>query len=59
MKHQSAPPWYQSIQWINANLTKDYGMAMEYRELGYFIYWVQILLFFIAVFALLYGIHKK
>ncbi len=59
MKHQSAPPWYQSIQWINANLTKDYGMAMEYRELGYFIYWVQILLFFIAIFALLYGIHKK
>lgn len=59
MKHQSAPPWYQSIQWINANLTKDYGMALEYRVLGYFIYWVQILLFFIAVGALLYGVRKK
>lgn len=59
MKHQSAPPWYQSIQWINANLTKDYGMAMEYRVLGYFIYWVQILLFFIAIYALLFGIRKK
>lgn len=59
MKHQSAPPWYQSIQWINANLTKDYGMAMEYRVLGYFIYWVQILLFFIAIFTLLYGVRKK
>lgn len=59
MKHQSAPPWYQSIQWINANLTKDYGMAMEYRVLGYFIYWVQILLFFIAIFTLLYGVCKK
>lgn len=59
MKHQSAPPWYQSIQWINANLTKDYGMAMEYRALGYFIYWVQIVLFFIAIGTLLYGIRKK
>lgn len=59
MKHQSAPPWYQSIQWINANLTKDYGMAMEYRVLGYFIYWVQILLFFIAIYAFLFGIRKK
>lgn len=59
MKHQSAPPWYQSIQWMNVNLTKDYGMAMEYRVLGYFIYWVQILLFFIAIFAFLFGIHKK
>ena len=59
MAHQSAPPWYQSIQWINANLTKDYGMAMEYRVLGYFIYWVQIVLFFIATGVLLYGIRKK
>ena len=59
MKHQSAPPWYQSIQWINANLTKDYGMALEYRVLGYFIYWVQIVLFFIAVGAFFYGISKK
>lgn len=59
MKHQSAPPWYQSIQWINANLTKDYSMTIEYRVLGYFIYWVQIFLFFIAVAALLYGVGKK
>lgn len=59
LKHQSAPPWYQSAQWINTNLTKDYGMAMEYRVLGYFIYWVQIVLFFVAVGVLLYGIRKK
>lgn len=59
MKHQSAPPWYQSVKWISDNLAKDYGMAMEYRVLGYFIYWVQIVLFFVAVGALLYGIKKK
>ncbi len=59
MEHQSAPPWYQSIQWINANLTKDYGMALEYRVLGFFIYWVQIVLFFVAVGAFLYGVRKK
>ncbi len=59
MKHQCAPPWYQSIQWINANLTKDYGMALEYRVLGFFIYWVQIVLFFVAVGTFLYGVRKK
>ena len=59
MVHQSAPPWYQSIQWLNANVTKDYGMAKEYRVLGFFIYWVQIVLLFIAVLALLYGVRKK
>lgn len=58
-RHQSAPPWYQSTQWMNANLTKDFGMAQEYRVLGYFIYWVQIVLFFVAVATLLYGIHKQ
>lgn len=57
--HQSAPPWFQTTQWINENFTKDFGMAQEYRVLGYFIYWVQMALFFIAVGMLLYGIKKK
>lgn len=59
IKHLSAPPWFQTTQWINTNFTKDYGMAQEYRVLSYFIYWVQIVLFFIAVGILLYGIKKK
>lgn len=57
--HQEAPPWYQSIKWMNANLSKDYDMALNYGALAYFIYWVQILLFFIAIGVLLYGIKKK
>ncbi len=57
--YQQAPPWYQSTHWINANMTKDYGMALDYKGLNYIIYWVQIVLFFVAAFALFYGIRKK
>lgn len=53
-----APPWYQSTKWINENVTKDYGMALDYRGLGYIIYWVQIVLFFLALAVLFYGIRK-
>lgn len=59
MKHQAAAPWYHSVQWVNQNLSKDYNMALEYVSLGYIIYWVQIILFFIAVLVLLYGVKKK
>lgn len=56
--YQQGAPWYQSTHWINTNITKDYGMALDYRGLGYIIYWVQIILIFLAVGVLLYGIRK-
>lgn len=55
---QQAPPWYQSTHWINANITKDYGMALDYRGLSFIIYWVQIVLIFLALAVLFYGIRK-
>ena len=57
-EYQQAAPWYQSTHWINANITKDYGMALEHRSLSYIIYWVQILLIFLALAVLFYGIKK-
>ena len=57
--YQQAAPWYQSTQWINANITKDYGMALDYRGLSFIIYWVQIVLIFLALAVLLYGIRKR
>lgn len=53
-----APPWYQTTKWINTNIAKDYAMAMNYRELSFIIYWVQIILFFVALAVLFYGIKK-
>ncbi len=57
-EYQQAPPWYQSTHWINANITKDYGMALDYRGLGFIIYWVQIILIFLTLAVLFYGIRK-
>ncbi len=58
-EYQQAPPWYQSTHWINTNLIKDYGMALEHRSLSFIIYWVQIVMFFVAAVALFFGIKKK
>ena len=59
IEHEAAAPWYQTTQWMNVNLAKDYNMAQDYGILAYIIYWVQIVLFFLAIAMLLYGMKKK
>lgn len=57
--HEEAEPWYQTTKWMNVNIEKDYSMVFQYPYLSYIIYWVQIVLFFLAIVCLFYGIKKK
>lgn len=54
--YQKAPPWYQSARWISANLIQQYGMAQQYPGLARFIYVPELVLYFIVMGLLFYGL---
>jgi hypothetical protein len=54
--YQEAPPWYQSARWISANLIQQYGMAQQYPGLAAFIYVPELVLYFIVMGLLFYGL---
>lgn len=57
--HEEAKPWYNTPNWISENLAQHYGMALSNFTLSMIIYWVQLLLYFVILGALFYGIKKK
>ncbi|MBE5928699.1 MAG: hypothetical protein E7267_04935 [Lachnospiraceae bacterium] len=59
--HQAAEPWYNVSHWISSNLSQHYGMATDEGlfYLAIIIYWAQIILYFVGMVALFYGIKKK
>ena len=59
LKYEAAPPWYQSTQWVGENIAQHYRMAVDHGGLGYVIYYVQIVLFFVILGVLCLGIWKK
>lgn len=59
LEYQAAAPWYNSAQWIGNNITQQIGMAKEHFYLSLIIYWPQVLLFFVAIVMLFYGVKKK
>jgi len=59
VKHQETEPWYNKAHWISENISQHVGMAKEYFSLGIIIYWAQIILYFIVIGALFYGLKKK
>jgi Dolichyl-phosphate-mannose-protein mannosyltransferase len=54
--YQKAPPWYQSTKWISGNLIQQYGMAKQYPGLTAFIYGPELVLYFIVIGVLFYGL---
>lgn len=59
IEYQAAEPWYNTSHWISSNLEQHFNNAIEYGGLAYIIYWVQILLYFVAIIAIFYGLYKK
>ncbi len=57
--HQEAEPWYNKAKWISENISTQFGMAKDHFELSILIYWVQIVLYFVVIIALFYGLRKK
>jgi hypothetical protein len=56
--YQSVAPWYQSAQWIPANLIQQYGMAQQYPGLAPVIYVAQLVAYFAAMALLFYGLFS-
>jgi len=56
LAYLKAPPWYSSAKWISVNLTQHYGMAQQYPGLAVFIYVAQLVLYFIVMGVLFYGL---
>lgn len=54
LSYQAAAPWYQKAAWFGDNLAQQWGMAVAYPGLARFIYIPQLLLYFVAVAALLF-----
>jgi hypothetical protein len=57
-RYLSAPPWYQSVKWIAANLMQHYEMAHQYPGLAPFIYVPQLVAYFGVMVMLLYGVFS-
>ncbi len=59
LKFEAGEPWYQSTQWIGENISLQYRLARDYPGLAWFIYYLQIALYFAALAVLGYGVYKK
>ena len=57
--YEAGEPWYQSTRWVGDNIAQHYHMALDYEGLSWFIYWVQIALYFLTLGVLAYGLYKK
>ena len=57
--YEEGEPWYQSTRWVGENIAQQYRNALDFQGLEGIIYWPQIVLYFLAVALLFYGIRKK
>ena len=56
---EAGEPWYQTTQWIGSNIALQYNLAQTYPGLAWIIYRPQVVLYFLGLGALGYGIYKK
>lgn len=57
--YEEGEPWYQSTRWVGENIAQQYRNALDFQGLEGIIYWPQMVLYFLAVALLFYGIRKK
>lgn len=58
-EYQAAAPFYNSAKWVSEGLSTSYGVGIENYSLSLILYWPQIILFFVSVTLVLFGIYKK
>ena len=57
--YESIAPWWQHAQWIGATVAQQWDMAIGYPGLAMWIYWPQLLLYFILAAALFWGYRQR
>ena len=59
LRYEANAPWFQSTRWIGENIAQHYQMAHDYQGLSWFIYWLQLILYFLVLAVLLWGVKQK
>ncbi len=59
VEYEEAEPWYNRSVWVADSLATSYNTGSGNFTLSMFLYWPQIIMYFIAVLALFVGAYKK
>ncbi len=57
--YESVAPWWQTPQWLGKTIAQQLSMAIGNQGIANWIYWPQLLLYFIAAVLLYAGLRKK
>lgn len=59
LQFEAGEPWFQTSQWLGRNIALQMELARSYEGLDWIIYYVQILLYFLSLAVLFYGIKNR
>lgn len=57
--YESIAPWWQTPQWLGDTVAQQVDMILQYPGIADWIYWPQLVLYFIAAALLLAGYRRK
>lgn len=57
--YESQPPWWQTAQWVGKTVAQQWVMAFDHASIARWIYWPQLILYFLAAAALYFGWRKR
>ncbi len=57
--YESIEPWWQTPQWLGTTIAQQVDMILQYPGISDWIYWPQLVLYFVAAALLLAGYRQK
>ena len=57
--YESAAPWWQTAQWLGDTVVQQWNMALNHPSLASWIYWPQLLLYYIIAALLFWGYRRR
>ncbi len=57
--YESIEPWWQTPQWLGTTIAQQVDMILQYPGISDWIYWPQLVLYFVAAALLLAGYKRK
>ena len=57
--YENSPPWWQHAQWLGSTVAQQWAMINNYPGLAKWIYWPQLLLYFVVAAFLYMGYRRR
>lgn len=57
--YESIEPWWQTPQWLGDTIAQQLDMILQFPDIADWIYWPQLVLYFVAAALLLAGYRRK